>query len=161
MSHRYFIFFMIGMVFSCAKSPDFSPTPAIVFKGFTKTTLRQGENNDSTFVQLDFADGDGDFGSNVTSSEPNIFFTDLRTGVVYSYKAPFIPSQGANNGITGKITLLLRSTCCIYPENTGIPPCDVSTEFPTNLLQYSIYIQDRKGNKSNSVITPDLELRCQ
>jgi hypothetical protein len=160
--HIKLIFGLVAsLMYSCASSPDFSNTPSVEFRGFSNVRLNQGEFNDSTFVQLFFTDGDGDFGANTTSNAPNIFFKDLRTGVTNQYKAPFIPVQGANNGVSGKINILLRSTCCVYPAATGIPPCEVVAEYPTNTLTYEIYIEDRAGNKSNIVTTAPLELICQ
>jgi hypothetical protein len=146
---------------SCAKAPDFKPEPSITFDGFSKSTMLQGQFNDSTFIKIGFIDGDGDFGANTTSNESNIFFKDLRTGVIIPYKAPFIPSQGANNGVTGTITILLRSTCCIYPPTTGIPPCEVVSEYPTNVLSYEIFVKDRAGNESNRITTTPINITCK
>lgn len=148
-------------IYACAKSPNFEPVPILEFRTFSKNSMNQGEFNDSLFVELFFTDGDGDFGASTTSNEANIFFKDLRTGVTNSYKAPFIPSQGANNGIKGTIRILLRSTCCIYPPATGIFPCESVDEFPSNELTYEIYITDRGGNESNKVTTPVITLNCE
>jgi hypothetical protein len=161
MINRLLTLCCVILALSCARSPDFSDIPQIEFRGFSRDTLIQGEFNDSTFVQLFFTDGDGDFGASTTSNSANIFFKDLRTGIINQYKAPFIPVQGANNGVSGKINILLRSTCCIYPAATGIPPCEVVAEYPSNLLSYEIFIEDRAGHKSNIVSTPTLALQCR
>jgi hypothetical protein len=160
MLFRVLIFFIFGMI-ACAKAPDFPNTPAISFIGFDRDTLTQGEFNDSTFVLLSFTDGDGDFGSDTQSNNANIFFKDKRTNVISQYKAPLIPSQGANNGIRGTIKILLRSTCCIFPEPTGIPPCEVVADYPINVLEYEIFIKDRSLNVSNTVTTSRLILFCK
>jgi hypothetical protein len=145
---------------SCASAPELDPVPTLDFRSFSKSSLAQGEFNDSLYVELFFTDGDGDFGSESTSSQANIFFIDNRTSSVQSYKAPFIPPQGANNGVKGSIRILLRSTCCIYPPSTGIFPCESVPDFPSNSLSYTIYIMDRSGNESNKVTTPALVLQC-
>jgi hypothetical protein len=159
--HKVFPILLVLGIYACASSPNFDPIPTLEFRAISKSSMQQGEFNDSLFVELFFTDGDGDFGANTTSNQPNIFFKDIRTGVTNSYKAPFIPSQGANNGIKGTIRILLRSTCCIYPPTTGIFPCESVAEFPTNSLGYEIYISDRSGNKSNVVVTPNIVLNCE
>lgn len=161
---RYFLFVLIlWSIISCVKPTEYSDIPTLQFVGFSKQTLNQGAfAEDSVTMTLFFTDGDGDFGTEAKKTEPNIFVKDLRTNqTLREYKAPFVPLEGAGNGISGKISILLFSTCCIFPKDTGIPPCEKPVLYPTNDLTMEIYIKDRTGNQSNKVITPSLKLNCK
>ncbi len=151
-------FFLYG----CLKSKDYSEVPQLEFQGFSKSTMMQGSNQqDSVIMTLFFTDGDGDFGSATNSAASNIFIKDLRTNQTFrEYKAPFVPEAGATNGISGTIRVKIYTTCCIYDVNTGIPPCEPTTIFPTNVLPLEVYIIDRAGNVSNVVRTTDIILQC-
>jgi hypothetical protein len=148
------------------KSTDYSEIPHLEFRGFSKTTMLQGVfQEDSVFLNLYFTDGDGDFGSVATDtsySARNIFITDLRTNMqLGSYKSPFVPLEGAGNGVSGKIKIKLFTTCCIFPTSSGINPCTKSNLFPKNELPLEIYIKDRAGHVSNTVKADVLILDCQ
>jgi hypothetical protein len=122
--------------------------------------MRQGNLlQDSVSLFIDFTDGDGDIGSIQNDTAINFFIIDNRTNVSYgNYKLPSIPLKGANNGVEGRITINLFSTCCRFPEN--IPPCEKTTKYPKNELSFSIYIKDRAGNRSNTVKTTNIDLLC-
>ncbi|MEE9438754.1 MAG: hypothetical protein V3V14_07110 [Saprospiraceae bacterium] len=161
-SYSYYLVFalicVLGLV-ECINAPDYSDTPSISFIGFSKNTLVQGFNSDTLILSIGFKDGDGDIGFGNQSGE-NIFLTDNRTGDVFDrFRIPSIPEEGANNGVAGEINMVLLTTCCIFPDN--IPNCEKPEQYPTNDLSFTIYIVDRAGNKSNSIVTPDITLFCQ
>jgi hypothetical protein len=158
-----FGFGLLWIISGCVKAPEYSPVPFLRFDGLSKSSLLQGtEFQDSLLVFLYFTDGDGDFGSPANSSERNIFIVDKRTGNIKDeFKAPLVPEQGVNNGISGKISVKIYSTCCIFPEQTGIPPCQRPQQFPDNDLILDIYIKDRAGNISNTVSTDVIKLICR
>ena len=160
---RYGIFiFIVCSVFSCVKPTEYSDTPTLEFVGFSKLTMNQGAfEEDSVIMTLFFTDGDGDFGTEAKKSESNIFVKDLRTNqTLRQYKAPFVPLEGAGNGISGKISIRLFSTCCIFPQVSGIPPCERPKQYPVNDLSMEVYIKDRSGKQSNTIVTPPLKLNC-
>lgn len=144
----------------CVKPPEFSDVPYLEFRSFSKTTLGQGSiKQDSTIIVLYFTDGDGNFGNSDTMA--NIYIKDLRTNEYFNpLKAPMVPTEGANNGISGTISLVFFTTCCIYPASTFLSPCERSLTNPTNDLGLEIFILDRKRNKSNLITTPPLTLDC-
>jgi hypothetical protein len=154
--------FMFALT-SCTKTTESSNIPFLEFKGFSKSTMKQGAfQADSLFITLFFTDGDGDFGGQANSNKTNIFIKDLRTNDTLSqYKAPFVPLEGVGNGISGHIQIKLYSTCCRYEPSTGITPCTPSITFPTNILPLEVQIEDRAGNKSNVVRLSDITLLCQ
>lgn len=155
--------FLLLVLFSCTKTTESSDIPYLEFKGFSKSTMKQGRiQEDSLFITMFFTDGNGDFGSQANSNKTNIFIKDLRTNDTLSqYKAPFVPLEGVGNGISGTIRIKLYSTCCRYDTSTGIDPCMPSQTFPTNTLPLEIQIEDRAGNKSNVVRLTDITLLCQ
>lgn len=157
---------MVIVIFTfanCQKSKDYSDVPYLEFRSFSKQEMVQGVNQqDSVILTLFFTDGDGDFGSESTSTATNIFFKDLRTGNEFrQFRAPFIPLEGVGNGISGLIKIKIYSTCCIYPPELGVFPCEISNLVPTNNLPLEVYIEDRAGNKSNTLALEELILLCQ
>lgn len=157
------ICFYLVFLGSCIQPPDYTDVPSLEFKGFSKSTMNQGVfEEDSVTLTLFFTDGDGDFGNSGQSMEKNIFIMDKRTDEIFrEYKAPFIPLEGAGNGISGTISIKVFSTCCIFPEASGIFPCEASEEFPSNDLVLDVYIKDRAGNQSNTVTTTAIKLNCK
>ncbi len=102
---------------------------------------------DSITFLVDFTDGDGDLGS---SDVPNLFFTDSRTGYPDSFKIPNLTPAGNVKAISGIISYTFSTFSCTPPQGR---------QFDT--LTYSIYVEDRAGNKSNMVQTPQIILQCQ
>lgn len=144
----------ILMLASCIRPPDFSDVPSITFMNQSRDTLLQ--QTDSLLITFSFTDGDGDLGN--ADSVLNLFIKDLRDSFVESKRIPFIPTQGANNGISGEITITLPPTCCLYPD--GSAPCFPHPSFPTNQLVYEIYIKDRADHESNKITTRAINLIC-
>ncbi len=149
-------------IYSCINSPDYSDTPAIEFVSLSNLQMSQRPlNSDTTVVSLSFQDGDGDIGTPMGMGGVNIFVIDNRTGEFYDrFRIPAIPEQGANNGVSGTINMVLLNTCCIFPPQDSIPACESPAQYPDNDLTFTIYMVDRAGNKSNEVQTPVIKLTC-
>ncbi len=154
--NTFYFLLLIGVI-SCIKPPDYPDIPELEFVGLSKDTMNQSSfNTDSVVAHLSFTDGDGDIGSD---DSLNVFVTDLRDGfLAYRFRMPPVPPEGANNGISADLWIVLYTTCCVY--DNGDPPCSPSTQFPTNAVQYGIYITDNSGNRSNTVETPPITLLC-
>lgn len=157
-----FIVFLTAFT-ACISPPDYPIEPKITFQNLSKNTMRQGElgTEDSLFVTFSFTDGDGDLGTpdvdKDTSRILNVFLTDKRTNTpAERFRLPYIPEQGAGNGISGDIRLLLFTTCC-----NVLPPCEASTTKPIDTLVYEIYIKDRAGHESNRIQTAPIYLQCK
>jgi len=133
---------LILFITSCINPPSYSPIPSIVFDSVSSTFARA--QVDSLTFYINFTDGDGDLGSD---DVPNLFFLDSRTGYVDSFKIPNLTPQGNVKAITGEIAYTRSQLNCIPNKN-----------FDT--LYYSIYIEDRAGNKSNVVTSPSIILQC-
>ncbi len=143
----------------CIRPPDYPVEPQIEFVGMTKTTMRQGfGSEDSVYYTLSFTDGDGDLGGVSGKDSLNVYITDKRNNkpVEQTFRIPFVPEAGANNGISGEIRFLMFTTCCLSLE-----PCIATPSRPTDTLSYDIYIKDRAGHKSNVVQTKPIILLCK
>ena len=158
----FFVVILILKLSSCVSPPDYSDVPTLEFRSFSKLMMNQGVfEEDSVILTLYFTDGNGDFGNAGQDIEKNIFILDKRTNETFrEYKAPFVPVEGAGNGISGTISIKIYSTCCIFPPVTGIFPCEKSDEFPFNDLTLDVFLKDRAGNQSNTVTTSVLKLNC-
>jgi hypothetical protein len=149
----------------CVKPPDYPIEPAITFGALSKKTMLQSRlGQDSIAVRFSFTDGDGDLGFQDTSA--SIFITDGRDSFNKPpYRIPFLGTQGVGNGISGEITIVVPTTCCIYPDKNGIkyPPCDTSVNAPQSrdTVFYWIQIKDRAGHLSNKIKTDPIELICR
>ncbi len=145
---------------TCISPPDYPIQPEIKFLGLSKNTMRQGllGIEDSLFLSFSFTDGDGDLGSLGQGKDSvNIFLTDKRTNQPSErFRIPYVPEQGAGNGISGDIRLLLFTTCC-----NVLPPCEASTTKPIDTLIYEISIKDRAGHESNKILTAPIYLQCK
>jgi hypothetical protein len=141
----------------CLREPDFPPEPNIEFVSISTTQFYQFPvQSDSLIITFSFTDGDGDLGDD---DNLNLFLTDSRIPATpQRFRIPFIPKEGVANGISGEVSMKIASSCCIYPDLS--PPCSQQAAFPTNALYYSIQIEDRSGNRSNAIRTPDLVMRC-
>ena len=144
---------VLGFVM-CLRPPDYPIIPHIAFVRMSKNTMKQGNSSsDSLRLVLSFEDGDGNIGSN---DSLNVFLTDTRqpNSTPEPFRMPFVPEQGAKNGISGEISLLVYTTCCL-------PTCNSPLNKAQDSLFYDVYIKDRAGNKSNIVRTPFIALRCK
>ena len=156
-------FFLFSIfVYGCINAPEYSNIPEIEFISFSNLTMNQfPPNGDSTVLSISFTDGDGDIGFEMETAGENIFIIDNRTNEIFDrFRAPAIPPEGANNGVSGEINMLLLNTCCVFPPQDSIPVCESPMQYPTNDLTFTIYILDRAGNKSNEIVTPPITLNC-
>ncbi len=160
---RLLLFLSITFVFMyCAQPPDYPKEPVIAFERLGKQQLIQGYGTeDSTKVTISFTDGDGDIGQPDDGDSLDLFVIDTRSGILGDpYKIPFVPEQGAGNGISGEISFVLFTNCCLFPEDTGYPPCYNPAEYPTDTVIYEIYIRDRAGHESNHILSDPVVLLC-
>jgi len=158
---HYFPYFILVVIFSCTKPPDYPIEPVIKFERFSRNTMLQGDsNNDSLVITFSFTDGDGDLG--YSDSIPDIFVTDARIPYPLDpFKLPVVPVQGVGNGISGEISILVYNTCCLFD---AFPACSTDpaaiAEKPIDTLTFEIYIKDRAGHESNRILTDNIYLQC-
>ncbi|HHS95789.1 MAG TPA: hypothetical protein ENJ45_04300 [Phaeodactylibacter sp.] len=153
---------LLLIVAACREPPDYPDEPVIEFVGMNKSTMVQGQlNNDQLQMTISFTDGDGDLGSNNNEDSTKVYLIDPRYDppLTTTVTIPLVPELGTGNGISGEMTFRVFNSCCIYP---GLPiTCEPYEGYPTDTIVYSIYIIDRKGNKSNVIQADPVVLLCQ
>ncbi|TNE61977.1 MAG: hypothetical protein EP344_05475 [Bacteroidetes bacterium] len=144
----------------CVKPPDYPIEPVITFESLSKDIMFQSTfGQDSVVITFSFTDGDGDLG--FKDDQENIFIIDGRDSFQKpSYRIPYIEQQGAGNGISGEISIVVPTTCCIYPP--PLPPCDtINAPQQLDTVFYLIQIQDQAGHLSNQIQTAPITLICR
>lgn len=123
-----------------------SNIPSIKFVSITPGTAVKYQ--DLIQIKIDYTDGDGDLGENV-SDVKNLFCTDSRNNVTYQFRIRQLAPDSANIAITGRLSFELDPQGFIDDNNT------------TETATYSIYVKDRAGNQSNTVQTTPLTINSQ
>ncbi len=120
----------------------------------------QGDlNQDSIWLKFEFEDGDGDLGFGSNDIRQDIFVHDERTGNLHgAFKLPDLPQLGSG-AQKGTISILLFTSCCIFPDN--IPPCSTPLQYPVDTLIFSMYLTDRANHKSDTLQSGPLVLFCK
>lgn len=149
----------------CVKPPDYPKEPVIEFMGLSKTVLKQGKSKgDSLSISFSYTDGDGDLGFPKTDPTTSVFVRDDRDSFSkFQYQLPYVEPQGAGNGISGEISIVVPTSCCIFVTPDGTPlACDlVPSTFLYDTLYYFIKIRDRAGHMSNEIKAGPIILSCQ
>jgi hypothetical protein len=104
--------------------------------------LQIKEYKDKIMFNLFYQDGDGDIGEN-NDAVKNLFITDSRNGITYQYRIKQLSPDGAEVSIEGNLMVELNSTGILNGASSE----------PVN---YSIYLTDRAGNSSNTVVAEGL-----
>lgn len=158
------IFFALSAQF-CIKPPNYSDTPEISFTGLSKNIMQQGRSEgDSVIISFSYTDGDGDLGYPKSDTTTSVFVKDNRDSFVkFKYKLPYVDPQGAGNGISGQVSIVIPTSCCIFetPEGIKLACENVPPSFQYDTLYYFIRIRDRAGNISNEIKAGPIGLKCQ
>lgn len=161
MNKKTILWVMIALLgtMSCYKTPTFPKEPRIEFNSFTVS--QPYTITDTGNLRIQFTDGDGDLGmlNNADSSTlSKIYITNIKYNLAaIPRNIPIIPKKGTTDAISGTIDIKLAGA-------GGVGLLDESAclliQQPIDTLTFSIYIQDRAGNKSNVIITPPLLVKC-
>lgn len=124
----------------CKKEEDVpGPAPALEFVSVTPTSAT--EFSDSLVFTIHYTDVDGDLGEN-NPDVKNLFLTDNRIGIQYAYRVQQLAPSGADITISGNLQVVLNT----------IARTDTSVAQET--ATFTIYMKDRAGHVSNSVVSP-------
>ena len=157
---KYNIFYTITlgilllMINSCTgKKPVFPVEPEVTFVSVDPSTFKQFSG--IVNMTISFKDGDGDLGSS-NLEDYNLFITDNRTNLPDSvrklnYCLPPLDSDANNPSIVGTITVKIPATGL----SKFFPPFVGPT---TEEMDYSIYVVDRAGHKSNVAVSSKLTI---
>jgi hypothetical protein len=107
-------------------------------------------------IEIKYQDGDGNLGSD-NPDDKNFFVIDNRTNLpdsvrTFSYSLPDLSSNARNPSIQGTIKVkvpLALSSSFFYPYPL---PAEEITDF-------SVYLMDRSGNKSNVIVTSRVKIQ--
>lgn len=131
------LFFVLLTVVSCKKVEEIGPIPEIEFISVTPGSVQ--EYADSLVFTIKYRDGDGDLGENTSNAE-NFFLADSRNNVIYKFRIPQLAPDNSNIIIEGNLNVTLANTAIIDGSSS-------------ETFTYSIYVKDRAGNQSNTVVT--------
>jgi len=127
----------------CKKEEAISSVPNIKFETISPNPAVR--YNDIIKLVISYTDGDGDLGEN-SPDVKNAFITDMRNGVVTTFRINQLAPTGANIIIKGNLEFNLSPQGFIDDKNQ------------TETVTYKVYIVDRGGNKSNEVTTSALTI---
>ena len=137
---------------ACNNNPVFPLTPEIEFVSISPDKVVQ-DSIDGMVITLNFKDGDGDLGSlGDGDNMPNLFVVDKRppvvdSNIVYEYTMPNLTPDTRKPSIQGSIEIIIDAPLLTkYMVAPFIGPSEEEAIF-------EVYLYDRAGNKSNSILT--------
>jgi hypothetical protein len=147
--YHFSIIFLVLLLSSCKDKEaitEIEEIPFIELKSVSKSTIKAFE--DSIVFEIFYRDGNGDLGENNDGIE-NLFLIDSRNQITYTYRIPQLApdlEQNESIAIQGILNVVLKNTTLIDES---------LTEEKTT---YSIYMTDRAGNKSNTVVSEEITI---
>jgi len=143
---------------SCVDAPSFDDIPEI-----KNARLDLGSNPVNPYdtsvvfkvdIRFDFSDGDGDLGRLPNdSTTSNVFLVNeqlLTAPDTFFYSMQYIPPDGGVPDITGTVKIQLE-------QSTFDGFCIAG---PLDEVNFDIWIEDRAGQKSNTLSIPSIPLNC-
>lgn len=128
---------------SC-ETPSGSTVPKIALEELGPTTIVALE--DSIYMRISFFDGNGDLGENLTS-EKNLFVVDERLELAHEFRISNMVPGGAEVPIQGSLEWTIPSV--FLTNSLG----------ETEEVTYRIYVIDRAGNQSNTIVTNPITIQ--
>ena len=132
----------IVLLFSCEKEQVISDTPIIEFKSISPATVQ--EYSDDIIITISYSDGNGDLGENNPDIH-NLFVEDNRNGIVYQFRIPHLAPDNNSIAIEGDFNITINGS-------------GITDESSSQQVNYSIYVKDRAGNKSNTITTSNITI---
>jgi hypothetical protein len=132
----------IVLLFSCEKEQVIIDTPIIEFKSISPATVQ--EYSDDIIIIISYSDGDGDLGENNPDIH-NLFLEDNRNGIVYQFRIPHLAPDNNSIAIEGDFNITINGS-------------GITDESSSQQVNYSIYVKDRVGNKSNTITTSNITI---
>ena len=139
------VFFIITcLIYACKKDEEeYSDVPAITFESISPGAVKQF--SDSIIVTIGYVDGNGDLGEN-GSDVKNAFVTDSRNDLTYGFRVKQLAPNDANIIIKGRLLIVIPQLALNNLNGTS------------ETASFSIYLEDRAGNKSNVVTTSSITI---
>jgi hypothetical protein len=137
---------VISMNVSCGKEdedPFVNKVPQLEFVYVSPEQATEFE--DSLVFIVRYRDNNGDLGEN-NPDVKNLFLTDRRINLTYEYRIRQLAPQGQSVPITGNLEIVLPTVA------------RTDTLLAQELVDFSIYVVDRAGNKSNVVVSTPVRI---
>ena len=135
---------LMCVIFSCKKDPEkFAKIPSLEFVKITPSVA--AEFVDEVKITVLYRDKDGDIGENDPEVK-NLFVTDNRNDVKYSFRIPELTPEGSEIAIEGNFEINLKVLSMVGDQEE-------------ELAAFSVYILDRALNQSNSVTTEAITVK--
>jgi len=129
----------LWLAIACEKEDRKSTIPEITLQSISPLSVK--EFQDSLEIVIRYKDGDGDLGS-ADPEIKNLFITDNRMGLRYEYRIQQLAPTGAVVPIEGDVKVVLNTLAIL--DTTAI----------TETVTFSIFVKDRSGNTSNTLLSP-------
>src|ERR1051326_6316832 len=133
----FFIVFISIFIFSCKKKSTTVTDPHIDFVSISPSSAVEYVNSISITISYD--DADGDLGEN-NANVSNLWVTDSRNNVQYSYRISQLAPDNANIHIRGNLNIVIKNTA-------------ITDNSSSQQVTYSISLKHRAGNSRNTVTT--------
>jgi len=130
-------------LFSCKKKEDLPEAPVITFDSISETEVVQFDNQ--VTIRIRFKDSDGDIGEH----NPDINTLEVKDARLSNYDGYHVPPMTPNLEqlqIEGTITVQLGALFLLGSGNQEV-------------TSFSIRLYDRKGNRSNEIVTPEVIIK--
>jgi hypothetical protein len=136
------LLFLVSFIIltACKKDEASSEVPSIEFSSITPTTAIA--YTDEIIITIDYRDQNGDLGEN-DPDVSNCFITDSRNNVTYEFRIPQLSPDNSTITIDGSLEVKLQSI-------------GISDNVETESVSFDVYVEDRAGNKSNTVTTTSI-----
>lgn len=125
----------IGFISCSDDDSEVSNTPEIEFLSITPSSTT--EFQEEVTLVIKYKDGNGDLGEN-NADVKNLYITDQRNDVVYSFRIPQLSPTGSSVAIEGNLDIDLNSLSVVGAGSS-------------ESVVFSIYVLDRAGNQSNTI----------
>jgi hypothetical protein len=142
--YHFFFFTLAVFFFSCSKNNEtvIDPVPKISFLSINQNSFK--EFKDSVIITIQYEDGDGDLGYE-NADLVSAFVHDMRLPNKDGFYIPPLAPLNNTLAISGKLNIVL-------------PPLFLLSNSPTESTSFEIQLQDRKGNLSNIISTPEVTI---
>ena len=131
---------------ACSSDEEISIKPEISFVSIDPVILVSGEG--SVTIRISYFDSDGDLGEN-DANVKNLFVTDSRNNVRFSFRIPALAPEGESIAIRGELPIIISNVALI---GTGLSD---------ETVQYTVSVTDRAGNSSNTIETTPITITSE
>ena len=136
------LFFVLAS--SCKKDQGISVVPNITFDSISPNPAIKYQ--DTVSIVISYKDGDGDLGED-SADVKNLFVTDNRNNVTSGFRIPQLAPTGDDIAIEGNWNIVLPPQFFVNDNDT------------IETVTYSIYVVDRAGHKSNTLMATPLTIK--